>query len=72
MQVAINLTNNLTLGKLRELVNNGELSKFPNSMPINMCIELCRENVIDEGKQLCSPILSIIGDDEEINFYNYI
>ena len=72
MQVVINLTNNLTLGKLRELVNNGELSKFPNSMPINMCIELCRENVIDNGEYIYAPILSIISDDEEINFYNYI
>lgn len=72
MQVAINLTNNLTLGKLRELVNNGELSKFPNSMPINMCIELCRKNVIDNGEYIYAPVLSIIGDDEEINFYNYI
>ena len=68
----INLTNNLTLGKLRELVNNGELSKFPNSMPINMCIELCRKNVIDNGEYIYAPVLSIIGDDEEINFYNYI
>ena len=72
MQVAINLTTNLTLGKLRELVNNGELSKFPNSMPINMCIELCRKNVIDNGEYIYAPVLSIIGDDEEINFYNSI
>ena len=72
MQVAINLTNNLTLGKLRELVNNGKLSKFPNSMPINMCIELCRKNVIDNGEYIYAPVLSILGDDEEINFYNSI
>lgn len=72
MCAVINLTNNLTLGKLRELVNNGELSKFPNSMPINMCIELCKENVIDNGEYTYAPVLSIIGDDEEINFYNYI
>lgn len=72
MQVAINLTTNLTLGKLRELVNNGELSKFPDSMPINMCIELCRENVIDAEEEPYAPILSIVGDNEEINFYNYI
>lgn len=72
MQVAINLTTNLTLGKLRELVNNGELSKFPNSMPINMCIELCRKNVIDNGEYIYAPVLSILGDDEEINFYNSI
>ena len=72
MQVAINLTTNLTLGKLRELVNNGELSKFPNSMQINMCIELYRKNVIDTGEYNYAPVLSIIGDDEEINFYNSI
>lgn len=68
----INLTNNLTLGKLRELVNNGELSKFPNSMPINMCIEFCRKNVIDNGVCTYAPVLSIIGDNEEITFYNFI
>lgn len=72
MWAVINLTNNLTLGKLRELVNNGKLSKFPNSMPINMCIELCRKNVIDNGEYIYAPVLSILGDDEEINFYNYI
>lgn len=72
MWAVINLTNNLTLGKLRELVNNGKLSKFPNSMPINMCIELCRKNVIDNGEHVYAPVLSIVGDDEEINFYNYI
>ena len=72
MWANINLTENLTLGKLRELVNNGELSKFPDSMPINMCIELCRENVIDVEEEHYAPVLSIIGDDEEINFYNYI
>lgn len=72
MWAVINLTNNLTLGKLRELVNNGKLSKFPNSMPINMCIELCRKNVIDNGEYIYAPVLSILGDNEEINFYNYI
>ena len=72
MWAVINLTNNLTLGKLRELVNNGKLSKFPNSMPINMCIELCRKNVIDNGEHVYAPVLSIVGDDEEINFYNSI
>lgn len=72
MWAVINLTNNLTLGSLRELVNNGKLSKFPNSMPINMCIELCRKNVIDNGEHVYAPVLSIVGDDEEINFYNYI
>lgn len=68
----INLTNNLTLGKLRELVNTGELSKFPNSIPIIISIKLCKENVIHKKEHPCAPVLSIIGDDEEIEFYNYI
>lgn len=72
MWANINLTDNLTLGKLRELVNNGKLSKFPDSMQINMCIELCRENVIDNKEEPHAPIVSIIGNDEGINFYNYI
>lgn len=37
-----------------------------------MCIELCRKNVIDTGEYNYAPVLSIIGDDEEINFYNSI
>lgn len=41
-------------------------------MQINMCIELCRENVIDETEQPCAPVLSIVGDNDEITFYNYI
>lgn len=72
MWTEIILTENLTLGKLRELVKDDELSKFPDSTPINMCIELCGENVIDKEEQPCAPVLSIIGDDKEINFYNYI
>lgn len=72
MLTEINLENPLTLGKLRELVNTGELSKFPDSMCINMCIDLCRKNVIDGIEQSCAPIISILGDDCEINFYNYI
>ena len=72
MWTEIILTENLTLGKLRELVNNGELSKFPESKQINMCIELCGENLIDKEEKTCALVLSIIGDDKEINFYNYI
>lgn len=37
-----------------------------------MCIELCRENVIAEEDYPCAPVVSIVGDDKEINFYNYI
>ena len=72
MQAEINIESPLTLGELREIVNNGQLSKFPDDMQINMCIELCRENVIDETEQPCAPILSIVGDNDKINFYNYI
>ena len=38
MWTEIILTENLTLGKLRELVNTDELSQFPDSMPINICV----------------------------------
>ena len=72
MWAEINLKENLTLGKLRELVKDGELSEFPDSMPINMCIELCGKNVIDVEEQPYAPVVSIIGNDKEINFYNYI
>ena len=71
MWAEINLEEELTIGKLRKLVNN-ELSKFPDDTPINMCIELCQNNVDDEDEQPCAPILSILGDKESINFYNYI
>ena len=37
-----------------------------------MGIELCRINVMDTGEYTYAPVLSIIGDDEEINFYNSI
>ena len=72
MWTEINIESPLTLGELREIVNNGQLSKFPDDMQINMCIELCRENVIDNGGYIYASVLSIIGDDEEINFYNSI
>lgn len=72
MWAEINLESPLTLGKLREIVNTGELSKFPDSMPISISIELCRENVIDAEEQPCAPVESILGDNDEIIFYNYI
>lgn len=71
MWAEINLEEELTIGKLRKLVNN-ELSKFPDDTPINMCIELCQNNVDDKDEQPCAPILSILSDKESINFYNYI
>ena len=72
MWAEINIERPLTLGELRELVNNGKLSKFPDDIQINMCINVCKENVIDEYGERSAPVLSIIGDDDEITFYNYI
>lgn len=62
----------LTLGELRELVNNGKLSKFSDDIQINMCINVCKENVIDECGERFAPMLSVTGTEEEITFYNYI
>lgn len=72
MWAEINIERPLTLGELRELVNYGKLSKFPDDIQINMCINVCKENVIDEYGERSAPVLSIIGDDDEITFYNYI
>lgn len=72
MYANVNFNCPLTLGELRELVNNGELSKFPNDIQINMCINVCKENVIDEYGEPYAPVMSIISDEDEINFYNYI
>ena len=68
----IDLNCPLTLGELRELVNYGKLSKFPDDIQINMCINVCKENVIDEYGERFAPVLSVTGTEEEINFYNYI
>lgn len=68
----INLNCPLTLGELRELVNNGRLSKFHDDAEINMCINECNKNVIYDMGESSAPVLSIIGDDDEITFYNYI
>lgn len=72
MYADINFNCPLTLGELRELVNYGKLSKFPDDIQINMCINVCKENVIDEYGEPFAPVMSIIGDEDEINFYNYI
>lgn len=68
----IDLNCPLTLGELRELVNNGQLSRFPDDAQINMCINECKENVMYDTGDSSAPVLSIIGDEDEINFYNYI
>ena len=72
MWADVNFNCPLTLGELRELVNYGKLSKFPDDIQINMCINVCKENVIDEYGERSAPVLSIIGDNDEITFYNYI
>lgn len=72
MWANVNFKSPLTLGELRELVNNRELSKFPDDIQINMCINVCKENVIDECGERSAPVLSVTGDEDKINFYNYI
>ena len=72
MYTDINFNCPLTLGELRELVNNGQLSRFPDDAKINMDINEREENVIYDTEEPSAPILSIIGDDDEITFYNYI
>ena len=72
MYANVNFNCPLTLGELRELVNNGKLSKFPDDIQINMCIDINKENAIyDWGKSFAS-IMSVVGNKDEINFYNYI
>lgn len=72
MYTDVNFNCPLTLGELRELVNYGKLSKFPDDIQINMCINVCKENVIDECGERFAPVLSVTGTEEEITFYNYI
>ena len=71
MWANIDLQEELTIGKLRELIITGKLSEFPNNTPIKMCINLYETN-IDDPEDPCAPVLSILGDKESINFYNYI
>lgn len=68
----IDLNCPLTLGELRELVNNGRLSRFPDDAKINMCVKEREENVTYDMGEYSAPVLSIIGDYDEITFYNYI
>ena len=68
----IDLNCPLTLGDLRELVNNGRLSRFPDDAKINMSINECEGNVMYDTGDSYAPVLSIVGDEDEINFYNYI
>lgn len=68
----IDLNCPLTLGELRELVNNGQLSRFPDDTQINMSINVCEGNVMCDTGDSFAPVLSITGDDDDITFYNYI
>lgn len=70
MWANIDLQEELTIGKLRELVTTGKLSKFPNNTPIKMCIDSDITNVDNSYKQYCAPVVFILGDRESINFYN--
>ena len=72
MYTNVNFNCPFTLGELRELVNSGKLSKFPDDIQINMCINVYKENVIDECGECFAPVLSVTGTEEEITFYNYI
>ena len=72
MYATVNFNSPLTLGELRELVNNGKLSKFPDDIQINMCIDINKENAIDDWGESSAPVMSVVGDEDEINFYNYI
>ena len=64
----INLNCLLTLGDLRELVNNGRLSRFPDDAQITMSINVCEGNVMHNTGDSFAPELSIVDDDDEINF----
>ena len=72
MWVDVNFNDPLTLGELRELVNNGKLSKLPDDIQINMCINMCKNSVMDEIGEPSAPVLSVVGNENEITFYNYI
>ena len=72
MWANIELQEELTIGKLRELVTTGKLSEFPNNTRIRMCIDSDIANVDYLDEQPCAPVVSILGDKESINFYNYI
>lgn len=68
----INLNCPLTLGELRELVNIGRLSRFSDDAKITMCIDVREGDVMYDTGASYANVRSIIGDDDEITFYNYI
>lgn len=72
MWANIDLKEELTIGKLRELVTTGEFSEFPDNTPIIIHIDLDKTNVNNFDDEPRAPVLSIVGDENDINFYNYI
>lgn len=68
----INLNCPLTLGELRELVNIGRLSRFSDDAKITMSINVREGDVMYDTGDSYAHVLSIVGDDDEITFYNYI
>lgn len=78
--VVINLNEPLTLGKLREIVNDSDLSSFPDNSIIFNNIGINRNNVrtfcidninTDPKAEIEAPIVCIIGTETGIEFYNY-
>lgn len=64
MWANIELKHNLTLGKLREILNN-ELSEFPDDTVINMWVH------DEKNEESDVPVVCILGDEQSVNFYNY-
>lgn len=54
----------LTLGELREIVNNN-LSNYPDDTPVIMSPKI-EDDLYGEYK-----IIAIIADEDSVNFYNY-
>lgn len=72
MYKTLKLTEPLTLGKLREIIN--DFSKFPDNSIITIGIDVYDKNVDDSGRIIESTVKCIIGDSNEesseITFYN--
>lgn len=66
----IKLDKPLTLGKLKELINTDKLGKLPDDTKIYMVLDLYNKN-IEDFDYVNTPIESILGDENSINFYNY-
>lgn len=71
MFCSVNLKDGLTLGELRRLLDN-ELLDFPDEIKIVMCVNPKEKTCIEEAYTLNDNVVSIIGDEKDITFYNYI